>query len=540
MSRNCLIISRSEDALELNQKITNTFYIEDYLQVANVTEVRKLVDKIFLVNKNFIDEYDYCGYKITWSWYDEIFQFCNYYLEILDLIKVIEKLEFENLEIGQITPQHRKVLVTYFADKNLIYQHKQKWQFEFVKEFLFNFMMLGYSILSISFLSFKNQKRIGTYTGDFIFKDTKSDFRLNHLYSKYKENQINYVEFIRETTIKNFFANIVKRRKPAIYFNSIKYFVSLLTKKSIYKKTPKDFFQAILYEYHNTNIVFIKSVPFIEKILNVLKIHKFVLISFSSRSALIAIAAKSQNIKTIGIMHGLSQKEYVIQEFLESYSEKKKIGCDIFGVWSDYYLSYFKKYSKVMSPNNISYSGLLRPIENFYTSLSFKAISKKTIKILLISEPLVSVKEVVPYINSLLMHKNIEISIKVRPMIKDKYYEELKTELPKIKEFTIYDGKIEDVAQKFDVFIGSMSTAIIEACLFAKISVLLNTKKFGDYYKIDELIPDYPLLVRDSELIYDHIIDRIAKEKSLNSIGTIRNRYFGENKDGAQWILEQF
>ena len=91
----------------------------------------------------------------------------------------------------------------------------------------------------------------------------------------------------------------------------------------------------------------------------------------------------------------------------------------------------------------------------------------------------------------------------------------------------------------FDVFIGSNSTAVIEASLLGKISVLLNTIKFGDYYDIDSLIPGRSLLVRDPELLYEHIIDRVNNEHSLNTIEIIRKRFFGENKDGAQWIVEQ-
>ena len=86
--------------------------------------------------------------------------------------------------------------------------------------------------------------------------------------------------------------------------------------------------------------------------------------------------AKSLDIETIGIMHGLSQKEYAVQEFMESYCEDKKIGCDIYGVWSNHYLEYFKKYCKVMNPQDIYYSGLLRPIKNFDVT-SFKKISRR-------------------------------------------------------------------------------------------------------------------------------------------------------------------
>ena len=93
--------------------------------------------------------------------------------------------------------------------------------------------------------------------------------------------------------------------------------------------------------------------------------------------------------------------------------------------------------------------------------------------------------------------------------------------------------------EDFDVFIGSHSTAVVEASLFLTISVLLNTIKFGDYFEIDNLISGQLLLVRQPELLYEQIVHRINNEHSFNTIGKIRKRFFGENKDGAQWIVEQ-
>ena len=539
MSNNCLVSSKLEQPSTTNHQIVDVLYIEDYLRIASVVDARKLTDKVFLHNTNFIADYDYEGYKITWSWFSDIFQFCTNYLEVKELIQAIDALNIQNLTIGNIPPQYRKVLEVYFFDKEITLKQSKNKSLLFFKEILFYLMMLLYSMISIVFLSLSKIKRVGTYTGDFVYKNTKSDYRLNHLYKKYEENNIDYVEFIRETTIKNFFVNIYKRKRLAIYYTSIIYFVNLLTKKSIYRKKPIDFFQSILYEYHHENSVFIRSIPLIEKILKIIKINKFVLISFSSRSAHLAIASKSLNIKTIGIMHGLSQKEYVVQEFIESFNENKKIGCDIYGVWSNHYLEYFKKYCKITNSLDISYSGLLRPLNNFNKITSFKKISKRKIKVLLISEPLTSALEIAPYLQSLLKHDDIDVAIKVRPMIKDIYYEEMKVALPQVRNLKLYDGKIEEEGKEFDVFIGSMSTAIIEGSLFGKISVLLNTLKFGDYYDIDSLIPGRSLLVRDPELLYEHIIDRVNNEHSLNTVEIIRKRFFGENKDGAQWILEQ-
>ena len=77
-----------------------------------------------------------------------------------------------------------------------------------------------------------------------------------------------------------------------------------------------------------------------------------------------------------------------------------------------------------MNPENIFYSGLLRPVEKFEKIKSFQRTSLNKIKVLIISEPLISVSEIIPFLKSLLMHNDIEAAIKVRPMIRDIYYEE--------------------------------------------------------------------------------------------------------------------
>ena len=60
-------------------------------------------------------------------------------------------------------------------------------------------------------------------------------------------------------------------------------------------------------------------------------------------------------------------------------------------------------------------------------------------------------------------------------MIIDIYYEEMKVAFPEVRNLKLHEGKIEEEGKEFDVFIGSMSTAVIEASLFGKISILINT-----------------------------------------------------------------
>ena len=538
MNQTCIIASKSEK-LNFDNGKEKVLYIEDYVQFSSVSDARKLTDKIFSYNTDFIAEYDHKGYKVIWSWYSDVFQFCIKYLEIKALIDKIERLNIHKIIVGKIDPQYKKVLNVYFFNKNVTSNPLESELSQNLKQILFNLVMLSFTIVSILFFTLRPGRNIGTYTGDFVYKNTKSDFRLNHLYERYQENNIQYVEFIRVTKVKDFFINIFKRRRFVIYYTAVIFFVDLFTKKTQYSKQPKDFYQSVLYGYHRANTVLKKSTLVLEKLFKLLKVDKFVLISFSSRSAHLAIAAKSLGIKTIGIMHGLSQKEYAVQEFMQSYQESKKLGCDVYGVWSGHYLEYFRKYSKISTKDSFQFSGLLRQVKNMNQVTPFKRVSEDKIKVLLISEPLVSVVEIIPYLKYLLKDDSIEVGVKVRPMVEDMYYENMKLEFPEILDLEIYDGKIEDVADSFDVFIGSNSTAIIEASLFGKISILLNTVKFGDYFDMDELIPSGLLLAKDPELLCKEINSRVEKENELKTIEKIRYRFFGDNKDGAQWIIDQ-
>ena len=85
MNQTCIIASKSEK-LNFDNGKEKVLYIEDYVQFSSVSDARKLTDKIFSYNTDFIAEYDHKGYKVIWSWYSDVFQFCIKYLEIKALI----------------------------------------------------------------------------------------------------------------------------------------------------------------------------------------------------------------------------------------------------------------------------------------------------------------------------------------------------------------------------------------------------------------------------------------------------------------------
>jgi hypothetical protein len=532
---NCVVKFNRVNSKEIND---SDLFLEDFLQQPNIKQARELTDQIFIENSEFINRYIYNDYKITWSWYDNVYQIALDFISIKSLVNAIESSNPKAIILLGIPRKYTRILEMYFVQTEVTISKEYSF-YKIFQELLFNIILLFFTIISIAYFYMRKGSSLAIRTEDLIFKKTKSDFRLNHLYKKCIENNIQYIEFIRNSSIKGFFINIYKRKRFAIYYSSIIYFFNLFSRKTNFDKKPSSFYESILFSFHQQNIVFIKSIPFFEKILKIIKIDNFLLISFSSRSAHIAIAAKSLKIKVIGIMHGLSQKEYVVQEFMESYDENKSIGCDIYGVWSPHYLDYFRKYSKITKLEGFQYSGLLRPISNILATNEFVRISSNKIKILLITEPLVSTSEVIPYLECLMKYDDIEIGIKVRPMINDSYLEELRSQLPLINNLQIYDGKIEEIGRDFDIFLGSSSTAVIEACLIGKLSLLIATNKFGDYFDIDTFMPGESILIKNNKKLYEKIFHRVNNEKTLNTVSIIRDRFFGINKDGVQWIIDQ-
>jgi len=534
MNKKCMITTKSTNII-LND--TDVYYIEDYIGFGNVKEARICTDKIFMSNRSFIERYDYDGYKVSWAWYDQIYQISLKYTEIKNLIHKLEYMNYDSMTIEGIHPSYEKVLIHYFFDKNLKTNLKTNVK-SFIKFSTINVVLLFFSIISIVFFFIRNKKNVGIRTEDVIFKGTKSDFRLNHLYDKLDNEKINYIEFIRSRSLRSFIKNTFIRKRFSIYYDCIPYFIRLFSRKKAYKLKPTSFYESILFEYSNNNEVLMDTIKFIKIIYKLCHIDKMLIISFSSRSASLCIASKSMNIKTIGIMHGLSIKEYAVQEFMESYNENKKLGPDIYGVWSEAWVDYFQKYSKNINSKDIYYSGLLRPLKD-YKRGEFSRVDNKKIKILLISEPLVCAQEILPYLEKIMENDKFELSIKVRPMIKDSFYEELKNIYPLVTVVPKYDGKILEDGKNFDVFIGSNSTAVIEASLLSKISILVKTDKWGDYFGVNELINNKDLLIDNPDNICKEIDFRVENEFKLNTINRIRNKFFGDNKDGADWIREE-
>ena len=258
MNKTCLITSKYSN---FEKNGADIFFIEDYIQFGNVIEAKNLCEKIYLENISFIQEYDYDGYKVTWSWYDHIHQISLKYTEIKDLIEKLESFNYDVIKIFEISSTYKKILSHYFFNKE-VYLLQGKTKQNRIKLFVNNLILLIFTMISIVNFSLRKKKYVGIRTEDMVYKNTKSDFRLNNLYEKLEYVKTDYIEFIRSKSIKDFFKNTVKRKRFSIYYDSIVYFVKMFTKKITYKKKPSSFYESILFETVNDNIILIKSIKY--------------------------------------------------------------------------------------------------------------------------------------------------------------------------------------------------------------------------------------------------------------------------------------
>ena len=81
-------------------------------------------------------------------------------MKVKELIQAIDALNIQHLTIGNISPQYRKVIEIYFFDKEITLKQTTNKTLLFIKEILFNFMMLLFSMISIIFLSLSKKKEL--------------------------------------------------------------------------------------------------------------------------------------------------------------------------------------------------------------------------------------------------------------------------------------------------------------------------------------------------------------------------------------------
>jgi hypothetical protein len=536
----CHIYQKNTD---ISENKINSYAIENFCGFGSVQKAADITKNIFLDqwNREYIRKMTYKGYELSWSFYSLVNNYFSLpFTEIEKLTEIVKN--YDTIILHNCEEKYARVLKHICYNKN--FQNKNKTKNDFkkktggIRRFFSNFMALCVTILALFYFSV-SKKKVGIWTGatDKIFPGTDCDFRLVRLYQNLRKNKIKFAEFVANESLKKIFKNILLRKRLIIYYPPIGYFLSFF----VYPKKikPQSAHNSVLLSYDSNNRLLLKTVPIFELIYKLIGIKSLWIRAFGHSNAELVIAAKSAGIKTVGMMHGLNMRTYVVNEFMPAYNSSKKMGADVFGVWSPWLEQELKKHGRIMASESIKYAGLLRPyiLEPKISEEKKKETDK--IRVFLISEPMVNPEEIIPYLKPLMEDKRFSLAIKLHPALPDRFYNRLIKIFPKAKSLPIYKGNIFEDGKNADIFIGSHSTALLEASLMDKLSIFLKTQKWGDYLEIKDWLPEVKMLVEKPEKIVENILTRVKKENKFKTIEKIKFRFFGENKDGTIWAVKE-
>ena len=452
----------------------------------------KLTSDIF---KNIdVSLYQYENFQLIWSIYNRIHIDCSipYYVNNKRVFK------------------KRKSLKVYIRLRSL----------------LIDIPLFIYSLLSILYIKLTAKKTVAIWTGDFYNAHTKGDFRLGDLYLELEKNNIRYIDFIRDNAngIVHTVKNLLKRRKPSIYYNSLSRVCTLygqyLPKINLHHENS---LHRDILESQIEHISDPRKIKIFRRVFKLLGVEKFLCWEFSDRQADLIFASKLNYIKSIGFMHGAGMQNYMAHEYMSEFVGQYKIGPDVFGTWSSWWKELFASTSKLYK--EIDVCGELRKNK---IDVVNEDLNHKIHTVLWISEPLIDPEQVIDYMSYL--KNNYKLVIKKRPLTNDIFYAKLLDQFDEFKHVEVIEGDIYDAIMSCDIIVGSHSTAVLDAVKLNKPFMLVNTKKWGNYFKVDEMF-----FIKNIQEI-DEKISLINR----NYFNKIKEKYFGKDDDsGIDWIINK-
>lgn len=361
-------------------------------------------------------------------------------------------------------------------------------------------LQILYTLGSLVILAVRRPK-VGVWAGDRVTPPRDYDFRYEDVYRELRKERLRFAEYLRSyTTAKEFFRNVRMRKRPVLYYESIlrplkflffwqgKRVMARVRKAhvdALAQLQPFDQFLVLVSTHNYPDCALQKAnIPVIRFLLRAVGTKALFAPGGYSRNAPLMIACKMERIFTVGLQHSGYIREYHPDETGVGFHNSASYAMDVFGVWSEYWKNYYGQERAFFPEGSIRVLGHLRdfaPVE----PLSETACMPPTpLRVLLISEPIVDSKEILPYVHAIKDDPRFQLIIKCRPDKNDPILKALGNLVDSIPQF---GGRMEEAYAASDVVMGSNSNALLEALYFSKPIVLLNTIKWGDYFSFQPL-----------------------------------------------------
>ncbi len=552
-SFDCQIVL-AEDSLKDKIESAGFFWesLENLIGWEDIYEANKLLKDVSstklpngqLVSKSFL----YKGYELWWANYNNLYlYFCLPFTKYKNLLNYLKNFDLVYL----YKPEYQSLFSTYlkaWGCRATTIQQKKFLNFGI-------FLQVLLTMVSFPFLVFF-RKKVMVFTGDKFAEGKDYDFRLEFIYKELRGRNIPFFEVIRsleksKTILQNFFL----RKRPAVYSQAVVYMAKVICffmktisfdrKKiteqnfSFIENKEERFKSLIAVQYLSDVWVDVWAIRLMRIILKFTGAKAAYITATSERNFHTVFGCKLNNISTVGILHGVGSRWGTPYDFLPGF-EGKKFSVDKYGLWSNWWKDYYTKHSRAYEEDQLFVSGPMRPPKTLANKEGELKEGGGLTRVLFVSEQTANYQEIMPYLEELVLKKDISLSIKFRPF-RDKFENWLKENRPEIlesKNIKIFKCPMAEAIGQHDIAVGCHSTGVLEALLQLKTPIFIYTKKWGDYYEFGESTKKKVLLVESPQELMERINSYKSVPKEL--IEEMRGQYFGDhNKNGSKWVVDQ-
>ena len=464
--------------------------------------------------------YNYFAYRgiSLWSFHQEII-FWEYLRDFSKYEKVYQFISDQNitiiLDLRQVSPELQTIIHTVPALK-LTYLRRHTLLQKFFSCLL---KFLGWCVSWLAITKLIVKKNLPLIYSPDVYTNSGCDFRIYPLYKYLWDQGKDYVEVFHTSWGKNFLGNFFKRKRLAIYLESLVWHPFKNKPQvpdadfSLFEPHVRVFFSSLLSEMSKRISVSQRLIKQLEKILALTTIKCVLALDDVRYTNELIVACRKNRIKIYGLQHGQYTK-YHVGWMNYGLPSEQAVTFDTLFVWNVYWRKILLKYSSQYNERNAVVGGWLRKLPDFlFTKKILPAVQPTSQLAVLIPYEISLAKGAIQkYINRF-FSCGIKIYFKIRPDV---------TQEKQLQHYGFLSGdnvvivkKIDaEVLSQIDAVAGVYSTFLSEMIYYEKPIFQLDCSfDLGHYLKDDALATLLPV-----DFNLKDILEAITAFHSLKSV----------------------
>ncbi len=532
--------------------------LDSLIDFGNIYEAAALTERLTQIRlpdgRRLTKLVTFRGYELWWIHYDALYH--RFLLPLTQYRRLLERLvEFSDVQLYGVP--NLPLFRYYLEASGVRCVNLQRWKARILwwKSLLRVAFDSLLSLLALILLKGRGAKvLLHSCFGDLLDYPHDYDFRMRRIFEELRARNIPFVEIVRSTQpLRVMLRHARIRRRPVIYSSSLVTLIYLvgealsgrgnLQRKVVQQmadRPPEERFLArVAMHYQRSPRNPVVAIQLMSTILRWLDIRVAFVLHPSARSLHELIACKLNNIPTVGIQHGAGKRSYIVSEYMTGYEGTRSLGTDAFGCWSEYWYNEYRQYSRVITPEQLQIVGHLRPVPAELLSTREQPRDLDVIRVLHVSDTIVDPREPLPYLRALATDPRLRVTIKARPMIKDRLVAYLRDHAPDVfSQIEVVTGDIHQAITRSDVVVGCYSTAVLEGLLQLKPLVFFNTRRWGDYYEFQAIEAAHGFFAESPEVAPGCV--RAVLQTPRETLEQLRDYFWGDpTRNGGKWVVDQ-